>query len=268
MAAGELRQVMEEALTVLTHFPVPLYLEDDYGRPSLHGTGFFVKSGEAHFLVTAAHVLDTAHDRGLFFYVEPGRIRKVTGVSTRSGRSAAGRAKDIIDIGAVRLTKDSVPPYPGVAKYPMELEYLHQEYLPRGNRGYGILGFPATKSKVSRAEATVLAAPYAYLCQPIADGDYSRFGFDPKTHLLLHLNLKVGYGPGGDQQHFPKPQGMSGAPVFVLYSDGPEDNARVFPVVAVGIEYRPREKLLIATDVGYVLEAIGIAAQGAARSDV
>jgi hypothetical protein len=260
MASGELTQVMAEALTVLTHFPVPLYLEDDYGRPSLHGTGFFVKSGDAHFLVTAAHVLDTAHERGLFFYVEPGRIRTVTGLSTRSGRSAAGRATDIVDIGVVRLTEDSVPPYPRVEKYAMELEYLHPEYLPRGSRGYGILGFPATKSKLSRAEATVLAAPHAYLCQPIPDGDYPSLGFEPKTHLLLHLNLKVGYGLDGGHQHFPKPQGMSGAPVFVLYSDGPEDNARVFPVVAVGIEYRPREKLLIATDVRYVLEAIGNAA--------
>lgn len=114
MATGKLIEVLEKALTVLAHFPVPLYLDDDYGRPSLHGTGFFVKSGGAHFLVTAAHVLDTAHERGLFFYVDTGRIRRVTGVSTRSGHSAAGRAKDIIDIGVVRLTEDSVPPYPGV----------------------------------------------------------------------------------------------------------------------------------------------------------
>lgn len=262
MATGDLLQVMGEALTVLTHFPVPLYLQDDYGRPDLHGTGFFVKSDGAHFLVTAAHVLDTAHERGLFFYVEPGRIRTVTGVSTRSGRSPAGRAKDLIDIGAVRLTEDSVPPYPGVAKYAMELEYLHPKYLPRENRGYGMLGFPATKSKVSRAEATVLVAPYAYLCQPVPDVDYPKFGFNPETHLLLHLNLKLGYGLAGDRQHFPKPQGMSGAPIFALYSDGPEDNARVFPVVAVGIEYRPREKLLIATDAGYVLEAIDNASRG------
>lgn len=258
--ARELSQVLESAVTVLTHFSVPLYVEDDFGRPALHGTAFFVKTGDAHFLVTAAHVLDTAHERGLFFYVGPDRIRSVSGVSTRSGRSAVGRAKDILDIGVVRLTEDSVPPYPQVAKHAIDLEYLHPEYLPRANREYVLLGFPASKSKVSRADSTVLVAPHAYLCQPIHDSDYQKHGFKPETHLLLHLNLKVGYGLNGQRQHFPKPQGMSGSPVFVLYSDGPEDNARVFPVVAVGIEYRSKEKLLVATDARYVLDAMKIAA--------
>lgn len=255
MASEYFAQMIADALEVLTNFSVPLYETDEYGRPSLHGTGFFVKAGDSHYLVSAAHVLDTAMKSGLFFYTSPGTTRKLTGsVCLSSG--AVHRQLDMIDIGVLRLMEESVPPYPLVNKYAMALEYLRSEYLPRAGRSYVILGFPGTKSKVSRSDRTVLAAPYAYRCEPVPDDQYAAYGVAPETHVLLHLNLKVGYDPDGNHQHFPKPQGMSGAPIIVLYSDGPKDDARVFPVVAVGTTYRAKQKVLIGTDVRFVLEAI------------
>jgi hypothetical protein len=258
----ELRETIREALEVLVNFSVPLYYTDEYGRPIQFGTGFFLRGNGEHYLVTAAHVLDVAHEREVFFYVAPNRVRKLSGVTTRSGRSSLNRPDDLVDIGVLRLSEDSVPPYPEVSKFAMGPDYLRPCYLPRAGRSYAVLGFPATKSKVSRAEATVLGAPYAYRCEPIPDEDYAKHGFAPDNHLLLYLDLKVGYGPNGDRQHFPKPQGMSGSPIIVLYSDGPADGARVFPVVAVGIEYRPKERLLIGTDVSHVIEAIENVLQG------
>lgn len=255
-ASLELRELLAEALELLVNFSVPLYYTDDYGRPTQFGTGFFVRGRSAHYLVTAAHVLDTAHEREVFYYVTPNKIRKLTGKATRSGKSPLQRENDLVDIGVVQLAGDSLPPYPEASKFAMEPDYLRPRYLPRAGRSYVVLGFPATKSKVSRNEGTVVAAPHAYRCDPVQDQDYAKYGFSPESHVLLKLDLKVGFGPNGEHQHFPKPQGMSGSPIIALYSDGPADDARVFPVVAVGIEYRAKQRLLVGTDVSHVIEAI------------
>ena len=66
---GELPQntrIAEAVEDLSAAFSIPLY-QDDNGRPSLHGSGFFVTVGRDHFLVSAAHVLDTATKNGLFF---------------------------------------------------------------------------------------------------------------------------------------------------------------------------------------------------------
>lgn len=254
--SSELRDSIGEALELLVNFSVPLYCTDDYGRPTQFGTGFFVRGRGANYLVTAAHVLDAAHEREVFYYVTPNRVRKLTGETTRSGRSPSTRSGDLVDIGVLRLTGDHQPPYPEVSKFAMEPDYLRPGYLPRAGRSHAVLGFPATKSKVSRADSTALVAPYAFRCEPVRDEDYAKHGFTPEEHLLLQLNLRIGFGPNGDRTSFPKPQGMSGSPIIVLYNDGPTDDARVFPVVAVGVEYRSKERLLVGTDVSYVIEAI------------
>jgi hypothetical protein len=263
MADGsDLQGTISEALGLLVNFSVPLYHTDDYGRPLQFATGFFVRGQDAHYLITAAHVLDTAHEREVFYYVAPNKVRKLTGESTRSGKASSDRSDDVVDIGVVRLSGDHQPPYPEVSKFAMEADYLRSRYLPRAGRSYAVLGFPATKSKVSRADRTVWVAPYAFRCDPVADADYAKHGFDPGSHLLLKLNLKVGFGPNGEQVFFPKPQGMSGCPIIVLFSEGRPDDARVFPVVAVGVEYRSKDKLLVGTDVSYVIEAIQGPLQG------
>ena len=48
---------------------------------------------------------------------------------------------------------------------------------------------------------------------------------------------------------------MSGSLVVVLY-ESEHSESRTFPVVAVAIEYRKSDKVVIATDVKYVMEAI------------
>jgi hypothetical protein len=60
-------EAVEQAVEVLTALSIPLY-QDHNGRPALHGTAFFVKAGSDSFLVSAAHVMDTALNRGLYFF--------------------------------------------------------------------------------------------------------------------------------------------------------------------------------------------------------
>ena len=64
------------------------------------------------------------------------------------------------------------------------------------------------------------------------------------------------YGPDGKQITFPKPNGMSGSPVWLIYDDeGPNDPVHT-PVVGILIEHCPSKLALVATDIGFAVDMI------------
>lgn len=249
-----LEELQVEALELLAAFSIPLYV-DDGGRPDLHGTGFFVRDRENCYLVSAAHVMDTAASRGLHFYSSPNVLRRLTGELLRTP-TPKGRGRDVFDIGVLKLSGDPVPPFPEVGKHAMDISYLYPERLPRTGRSYVLVGFPATKSRVNGRDRTARAAPFAFLAESLPERDYAGLGIDPRTHIAVAVDVKRGFGLDGIHKQFPKPQGMSGSPLTVFFEDEGPASARVFPVVGVAIEHRKDKKVIIATDVSSVLDAI------------
>jgi len=212
--------------------------------------------GENHFLVSAGHVLDVARTQRVFFYATPNKLRTLTGRVLTTGLPDK-RNDEFLDIAVMKLTGEAAPPYPQVEKFAMDASYLKPNYLPRSGKHYVIIGFPATKSVVDSRGRTTLATPYAYRSDAIDDRDYAAHGVDAKTHVVLPLDLRRGFDAAGRTINFPKPQGMSGSPIVVLYGEpGSEVDSRVFPVVAVGTRYRKKTKVLIGTDVRFAVGAI------------
>ncbi len=246
-------EAIDSSIELLTNFSIPLYL-NERGRPTPFGTGFFVKHNDDIYLVTAAHVLDKAKSHELYYYTSPSDIRYLSGSMVRS-KNNGDRRNDHIDVGVVKMNGGILPPYPDVNKHPIDITYLTPSHLPRSGKHYSFTGFPATKSKVSNFNKSIKVTTYSYRSDSIPESEYAQYNINPDTHLVLPLNTKKGYDKNGNLMHFPKPQGMSGAPVIALYEKGDADS-RVFPVVAVAIEHRVRDNIVIATDVKYVLEAI------------
>jgi hypothetical protein len=200
--------------------------------------------------------LDEARQKRVFFYATRDKIRTLTGKVLTTG-DPDKRDNDLLDVGVMKLTGEAAPPYPDVEKFPMPGSYLKPAYLPRSGKHYVIVGFPASKSVVDSRDRTTLVAPYAYRSDPIDDKEYKAHGLDPATHIVLPLNLKKGFDADGRLVHFPKPQGMSGSPIIALYGEpGTEQDSRVFPVVAVGTQYRRRTKVLIGTEISFAIGAI------------
>ena len=253
-----LGEVIDEAAGVLAKFIVPLYVSDSKSRPSLYGTGFFVRVGGRHFLVSAGHVLETLKTRPLFYYVAPGITRKLSGRLLLNPWQG-DRENDPVDVGVLRLSNEGLPPYPEVNKFALNVSYLRPGLLPRLGKNYIIIGFPASRSEVNPMAREVAATVYGYQNSSIKDSAYSEHGLTPESNLVLPLDLEVGFDSSGKHRNFPKPQGMSGSPVWVLYDEGGEDDSRVFQVVAVGTKYWKKERLLVGTDIAVVLDMINAA---------
>jgi hypothetical protein len=249
----QLIETIDSCINVLTNYSIPLYLDTE-DKPTPFGTGFFVKRQNDIFLVTAAHVLDKAKSPGLYYYFSPNDIRHLSGHIVRS-KITGDRSDDHIDIGVVKMNGGNLPPYPDIQKFPIDISCLKPSCLPRENKHYSFTGFPATKTKVSNYKKNIEVTTYSYRSDSIPESEYSDHDLDINSHVVLPLNLKKGNDRNGNVTHFPKPQGMSGSPVVVLY-DHDDSVTKTFPVVAVAIEHRMPENVVIATDVKYVLEAI------------
>lgn len=244
-------ELLDEATSILSRCVVPLY-RDEGGRPSQIGSGFFVQAGPTNFLVSAAHVLELG--ASLYYYIEPNVTAKLSG-ERRLSRWSGDRERDPVDVGVLKLDV-SVPPYPGVNKHAVDLSYLRPGLLPRAGKVYSMIGFPATRSKVNPAAKKISSTVYAFRNRSIPDSDYAALGASPQTHVILSMDLRDGVDSKGRQRTFPKPQGMSGSPIFMLLEEGPVVESRSFPIVAIGTKYRKAKRALIGTDVAIAVAMI------------
>ena len=247
----EFFQLMDEVTDTLAKFVVPLYVEDA-GRPVQVGSGFFVQAGSANFLVSAAHVLELG--TALFYYVEPKVTARLSG-ERRLNKWSGDRERDPVDVGTLKL-KDSAPPYPKVDKLAVDVSYLRPRLLPRSEKIYSIIGFPATKSKINPIAREIETTVHAYRNRSIDEADYPRYSATPETHVILPMDLRKGVDSEGRIRTFPKPQGMSGSPIWMLVEEGPVAGERSFPIVAIGTKYRKSDRVVIGTDIDIAVRMI------------
>lgn len=138
----------------------------------------------------------------------------------------------------------------------MDISCLRPRLLPRDEKIYAFVGFPASRGKVNTLVKEVTAAPYAYRSRSAPDQEYSMYGVSPETHIVLPLDLKQGVDSNGGHRNFPKPQGMSGSPIWTLLDEQGATDSQVFSVVAVGTKYRKAKRVLLGTDIGVAVRMI------------
>jgi len=232
---------------------VPIFGDKD-GAPRAVGTGFLVLLENKHLLITAAHVLDeiTEH-QDLYFYAATSMTRKVAGNVLLSKPPPGGtREDDVVDIGIVFLEGEGLPPYPEIGKEPMDITRLVAFSTPRAGKKYAVLGFPASKSEVTRPQKSVRSAAYSYLASSISADAYAPLGLTPESHVALIFDTKDIVHPDGRKMNFPKPTGISGSPLWELRL--PEDGGP--KVVGVMIEHRKNKKVMVAADIGFAFRML------------
>lgn len=233
-------KAISDSFHVLSRLVVPLYMDDQFGRPQLCGSGFFVlKPGQA-LLVSAAHVLEEARSNRLYYFVEP-QVRRLVNGRITSNRWTGPRDTDLLDIAAVRLEGAGLPPYPRVDKFALSAACMTFAAAPVPTARYGLVGFPASRSRVRHRPAEVRVAPYGHLAESAPLREYAARGLRTNTHLYLVFNRKKSFGLEGQGVSFPKPHGISGAPVFEIYDEGKSHQGESFPIAGVVTTWHPRD---------------------------
>jgi len=250
----ETERLINEAIKHFADAVVPLYRQRK-GMPVHIGTGFFVRCQSRSFLVTAAHVLDEGDgaDGRLFYYVGPRVTRDVTGQVVRTRRDH-GRDRDLCDVGVVEIVGEE-PPYPAAKKAALDVHLLLPNDAPRTGKLYAFVGFPETRNRADRVKREIAAFPYGYQLVSDPGPAYEMLGVTQDSHLVL--NFEAEGLLRGVQVKYPKLQGMSGAPIWVLGGESARDWAFGFPIVAIATRHFKREKKILTTDVRHAVRMIG-----------
>jgi hypothetical protein len=240
-----------EALELMSSYTIPLYQQKGT-QPHLLGSGFFVEHGEQHYLVSAAHVLKDHSINPLFFFTSNNQITYLSGRALLTSLDG----NDPLDIGVLKFSGEDLPPYPDINKLAMKMSYLEPSLLPRQGKRYAIIGYPASQSNIDKTKREVKSIVYSYDANSIPDELYKDHGLSALKNVALPLNLNEGYDTEGMHRNFPRPRGMSGSPIWVIYDDeGIIPLGKPFPVVAIGTEFK-KGIGIIGTDISVAIDLI------------
>ncbi|MGR9107632.1 MAG: hypothetical protein ACU843_11945 [Gammaproteobacteria bacterium] len=255
----DLARVLDDTIELLTSFTIPLYVDGRGGRPEQFGSGFFLEVDSKFVLVSAAHVLREVKKHVVDYYVSPTQKCNLDG--TLVIRRGGGNDDDLIDVAGIVLNETASLPQPETGKVPLPISYLAAGYIPRAGKEYLIIGYPSSRNEANPVKRSVTDRAYAYHAPSAASEAFEQLGLSQSSHILIPLDLRRGYDASGNHFNFPKPQGISGSPIWVLYEDRAEESHRAFRLVVVGVatRYKKALKLLMGTDSQAILELIDAA---------
>lgn len=251
-------QAINRSFNLLSKLVIPLYVDDARGRPQPCGSGFFVRAANVTLLVSAAHVLEQGKTAHLYYYIAPKLRRLVNGEMT-SNKWVGSRDKDLLDVAAVRLEGGNLPPYPEVEKLAINLT-LHpfaEELSPTAN--YGLIGFPASRSRIRHGPKEIRASAYGHLAESAPLREYAARGLRPDSHLYLVFNRKKSFDLEGHGRAFPNPHGLSGAPVFQIFDQGQQHQGQTFPLAGMVTTWWPQEHRILCASATSLRELINVA---------
>jgi hypothetical protein len=90
--------------------------------------------------------------------------------------------------------------------------------------------------------------------------EYAGRGLHPDSHLYLVFNRKKSFSLSGQGRSFPKPHGLSGAPVFEIFDEAKTHQGEAFPLAGVVTTWHPHERRMLCASAMAIRELIEVAA--------
>ena len=141
-------------------------------------------------------------------------------------------------------------------KFALPISALRPHALPRENKQYLVVGFPATKSKANPAAQELKSEPVSFRNIAASTSKYSELRISTESHIAINLDLKHVLMPDGSVAAFVKPAGLSGSPVWLLYDENGPNDPHQTSVVGITIEYHEFAQALIASDIETAIKLI------------
>jgi hypothetical protein len=205
--------------------------------------------GKKVFLISAAHVLDSAMEGQLYIGTPTGFV-EVHGEGIATKAPDGDREKDHVDIGLTCISDQTAAFLQTTYRFlPMSWVQTDDVRSPRAR--YRVHGYPWRKVK----KEGQVHCPEMFTFQLVSiPGDrYGDLGLSPVTHLALELQRSKILNSEGREIIAPRPKGMSGSPVWkVVNVPGVGQKSML---VGVLIEFREWKKALVVTNIVVPLEA-------------
>jgi len=241
----------------LSRYVIPLFLKHR-GIPILVGSGTLVSVSNKCFLITAAHVVDPIRSGAeLFFYVATGWTQNLSGNGVLTSMPPSGnRNDDLLDIAVFQLSGPRLPPYPEVDKLSIPATAFKPHALPRDDKEYLLVGVPSSQATPRRTDGVLRLQTYSYRNGSLPHSRYLDLGLDPRTHIAIGFHQRKVLTDDGRFTNAPNPSGLSGSPLWLLYSESEMLDPQTPQIVGIVTEHKKLKRFILATDIAVAIEAM------------
>ena len=259
IASEYYKKCTEHIFNMLSNVVYPIYGADNQGNPIHIGSCFIIERNFKKFLITASHVINEKEQSKTNLYI--GIRGKYGGLIDIIGNTIFLNSKnsktDKIDIAVIKLEETRYNSIKWKKLVALSFDYLeHNSNNVTEKLGVAI-GYPNSKNKISRHNLKMTGLSHSSLIIHKEDVFIS-IGASPKDHILIEYDKKVKDSDGNFHKSS-TPTGMSGGPLVtfnVEVNDYLQDIIPDIKISGVLIEYHKLKKVLLATKIKYVLEAI------------
>ena len=230
---------------------IQFFYDNSKEEPTATGSGVLLTLDNRYFMITAAHVI--AENYNGIFVILPD-VELVLGGTLHFTPIPEGKTRedDKIDFAILELEPTTV----GELKKSFtfltidDIELNHQATdLPY----YFSLGYPATKTKKVWNKPEIKAIPYPYQTEHCKEFEFSKFGFQPTTHLALKFDGKVTSTKNKIIHNAPTMNGISGSGQYYLYGFPKDIKPKLIGITIEGINFH-NNQALIGTRIDLVTE--------------
>lgn len=247
-AASELRREEHQRLVErLLQSVLPLFIENEFGRPSRIGSCVLVRVKSNYYAFTAAHVTKEAGSARLGAPAG-GQLLALPWSAASLSVRMPGQGTDL-DTAVLVLPKSTLGDFEQcVFLADMELDdgsHLDDKSLATS---YLVLGHPGSNRQVDISRETRLIRQEAFHCttSPVDAPEYVQRGWPQRDHILLdfdHKDLPGGVNP-------PRLQGVSGGGIFHVSADGSA------VLVAIATDNPRDARLIVGTRLRHFLATV------------
>lgn len=232
----------------LTRTVLPIFIDNEMGKPSHVGSCVLVRLDGRHYAFTAGHVISEARRAHLWAAAGNAKLEPLPYVTLFSSPAADGEVGDI-DIGIVPLQAGSLGPF-AECRF---LENIDAEGTTQHNwvdNFYFVMGYPASnkQSTINHPRKKIHVRSFSLATNPPPSDLYEKEGLNRTRHLLVEFDRNDTV-VARKKAVPPKLQGVSGGAILCI-----SRASYAGPLVAIATEHRKHSRILVGTRVRYFVQ--------------
>ena len=247
----------------------PIYGSTEHGKPFHIGSCVLLEADGSHYLITAAHVID--HNDYTTLYVSgENHLVQIEAEALITKPSNGNRADDKLDFAILPLSTD-IKTQLGDVVFIGASSTSNASPESKGQL-YLALGFPNSKNKkVNNTEKKVTQKPFVYSSTlNLDDNIFQEVGATKNLHYLLDFCSKHSKDENNSVVNSISPTGASGGALFFIEGMNNPENYRpnadcTGKLVGVLIENHKQQKVIMATKISVVINALTNSSSGRAK---
>jgi hypothetical protein len=236
-------QLQHDLAESLNQTVLPVFIDDEKGRPEHWGSCVLVRLDGRHYAFTAGHVVKAVGSSHLWAAAENGKVEPLP-YAKLYRRGADGDELGDIDMGIVPLKSGSLGPF-ARCRFLDDVDAEDKVEHRWSVNFYFVTGYPVSRSqsRIDHRSKRIDVKLFHLATNPPRGDPYEKELLSRAEHLVMEFDHKDTVVEG-EKVNPPNLQGVSGGGIFCI-----SRSSNTGPLVAIATEHRKSSRILVGTRV-------------------